>query len=228
MQIKPSILLVEDEPDIANLVRMHLDRVGYAVQVYETAEEALLVLAKSKPDLAIVDWMLPSMSGLELCRKIAGTIPVVMLTARADARDVLRGLEAGADDYVTKPFDVPILLARVGAVLRRSRAGRESEAVTTRTIGVTTLDLASFRCERDGADVPLTNMEARLFAALAEGAGRVLTRDRLIASVQGVGVAVTERTIDQHVYQLRKKLGPDAVFIESIRGVGYRVNVRER
>jgi DNA-binding response OmpR family regulator len=172
--------------------------------------------------------MLPTMSGLELCRKVAGEIPVIMLTARADARDVLRGLEAGADDYVTKPFDCPIFLARVAAVLRRARATRESETDTRCSIGATTLDTATHRCLRDGVEVPLTNMEARLFVALAEGAGRVLTRDRLIASVQGVGVAVTERTIDQHVYQLRKKLGADAAHIESIRGVGYRVSVQER
>ncbi len=218
------VLLVEDEPDIANLVRLHLERAGYQVNVSESSEDALRVISARKPDLAIVDWMLPGMSGLNLCRKIEAKFPVIMLTARADPRDVITGLDAGADDYITKPFEVPILLARVSAVLRRwgiKNASLKSSELLR--IGAHALDVEKHLCTNGTQPVTLTPMEFRLFVTLAESTGKVLTRLKLMDEVQGIGVLVTERTIDQHVSTLRKKLGPDAELIETVRGVGYRV-----
>lgn len=224
MDKRSYVLIVEDEPDIANLVRIHLERAGYKVKVCERSEDALNDLASNKPDLAIVDWMLPGMSGLSLCRKIEGKFPVIMLTARVDPRDVITGLDAGADDYITKPFEVPVLLARVGAVLRRWGAkNSQIKSGAALRIGNHSLDVEKHLCTNAGALVTLTPMEFRLFVALAESTGKVLTRLKLMDEVQGIGVLVTERTIDQHVSTLRKKLGPDAELIETVRSVGYRV-----
>lgn len=229
MNSKSYILLVEDEPDIANLVKMHLTRVGYRVELCTDAESALRIIASQKPLLAILDWMLPAMSGLNLCRKIESKFPVIMLTARTDPRDVITGLDAGADDYITKPFEVPILLARVTAVLRRWGALSNTPMHPIQyKIGNHTANTEKHICESNGVEVVLTPMEFRLFIALAESTGKVLTRGKLMDAVQGIGVAVTERTIDQHVFTLRKKLLADADLVETVRGVGYRVReIRE-
>jgi two-component system phosphate regulon response regulator PhoB len=195
--------------------------------VSENSEDALNSIASQKPDLAIVDWMLPGMSGLNLCRKIEAKFPVIMLTARADPRDVITGLDAGADDYITKPFEVPVLLARVAAVLRRwgiKNASFKSGGLMR--IGTHELDVEKHLCTNATEPVTLTPMEFRLFLTLAESTGKVLTRLKLKDEVQGIGVSVTERTIDQHVSTLRKKLGTDAELIETVRGVGYRVRER--
>jgi two-component system phosphate regulon response regulator PhoB len=221
---KPYILLVEDEPDIANLVTIHLKRAGYHVQVHSEAESALRAISNQKPLLAILDWMLPSMSGLQLCRKIESKFPVIMLTARTSPNDVITGLNAGADDYITKPFDIPILLARVTAVLRRwGNLGDPNGKSPVLKIGDHVVNIETHTCKYHNEERILTPMEFKLFVALAESTGKVLTRDRLIDSVQGIGVVVTERAIDQHIFTLRKKLLADADLIETVRGVGYRV-----
>jgi DNA-binding response OmpR family regulator len=224
MSQKPYILLVEDEPDIASLVVIHLQRAGYEVRVHTEAESALRAIASQKPRLAILDWMLPGMSGLQLCRKIESKFPVIMLTARTSPADIITGLNAGADDYITKPFEIPVLLARVTAVLRRwgSLSGLNEKPVELK-IGSHVVNVETHSCKHHENEIILTPMEFKLFVALAESTGKVLTRERLIDSVQGIGVAVTERAIDQHIFTLRKKLMADADLIETVRGVGYRV-----
>jgi DNA-binding response OmpR family regulator len=230
----PRILLVEDEADIRELIRMRLEREGYAVTEAGDGEVALRLLKGGEPfDLHLFDWMLPRMSGLELTRTLraaplASRAPVLMVTARNEAADVVAGLEAGADDYVTKPFEIPVLLARVRALLRRAslatagRAGGPTEGGVLE-LGALRLDLGTYEVRCGAESVSLTPSEFKLLAALLQNQGRVLTRQQLIDLVQGVGVSVVDRAVDTHVFGLRKKLGACGDLIETVRGVGYRV-----
>jgi DNA-binding response OmpR family regulator len=165
--------------------------------------------------------MLPGLSGLELCKKMAGKIPILMVTARADTSDVVLGLEMGADDYITKPFEIPVFLARVRSILRRSLQGNQPQ--TKLQSGNLVVDLESHSVVCDKTEIQLTSSEFKLLVALMKNQGRVLSRNKLIELVQGQGVAVIDRAIDTHVFGLRKKLGDCAETIETIRGVGYRV-----
>lgn len=228
------VLIVEDEKDISELMSLHLKREGHDVVVVDNGEEALRNLdAAPGYKLLVLDWMLPGLSGLELCKKIRGRtpdespkaeLPILMVTARAHTSDIVLGLEMGADDYLTKPFEIPIFLARVRALLRRSSP--EGTAVSkTLTVGELCVDLEAYHVTCGKKEVQLTPSEFKLLVALLKSQGRVLTREMLIDMVQGEGVTVVDRAIDTHVFGLRKKLGKCSDLVETIRGVGYRIRV---
>ncbi|MGK5089459.1 response regulator transcription factor [Bdellovibrionota bacterium FG-2] len=217
------ILVVEDEADIRTLMLLHLKREGFEAMGAENGELGLGLFSEGKFDLAVLDWMLPGISGLELCKTFRGKLPILMVTARADSADIVRGLESGADDYVTKPFEIPVFLARVKALLRRGLEVSKGSAEAGFSIGDLKVSLGEHKVFCAGEEVGLTTSEFKLLVALLANRGRVLSRDKLIEHVQGEGVSVTDRTVDTHVFGLRKKLGACAEVIETIRGVGYRV-----
>lgn len=224
------ILVVEDEAEIRGLIALHLKREGYLVEEAADGEAARAMLEERTYDLIVVDWMMPGMSGVEITRYVRTKssmpkVPVLFLTAKAEPEDVIKGLEAGADDYMTKPFDNTILLARVKALLRRqSWLSEVSQAPSSiLQVGALKMNTESYDVELDNEPLELTRSEFRLLQALLEHQGRVLARERLIEEIQGEGVNVVGRTIDTHVFGLRKKLGAFADMIETIRGVGYRV-----
>ena len=226
---KERVLIVEDEKDIAELMQLHLKREGCDVEVVDKGEEALELIRKNKYSLLVLDWMLPGISGLDLCKKLraeklvpSGTC-ILMVTARAQAADIVLGLEVGADDYLTKPFDLSVFLARVRALFRRAQQSESATEEKRIQIGelVIDCDTHEVRCGKVSAE--LTPSEFKLLYALMKNRGRVLTRDRLIQLVQGDGVSVIDRAIDTHIFGLRKKLGDYGSIVETIRGVGYRV-----
>lgn len=223
------VLIVEDEKDISELMALHLKREGHEVSIVDNGEEALRVLGQGQVfQLLVLDWMLPGLSGLEVCKKLRGDaslrqMPVLMVTARAHASDIVLGLEMGADDYVTKPFELPIFLARVRALLRRSSPETETPAEASMQVGDLMVNLESYSVACGKKELQLTPSEFKLLVALMRSQGRVLTRERLIDMVQGEGVTVVDRAIDTHVFGLRKKLGKCSEIVETIRGVGYRV-----
>ncbi len=223
------VLVVEDEHDISELMCLHLKRDGMEVEAVENGEEALVRLQKSSYQLLILDWMLPGISGMELCKKLRtdskfkSTTPILMVTARAQTSDIVLGLEVGADDYLTKPFEIPELLARVRALLRRANLLLNPDTNQVQ-VGNIAIDVEKHSVTCEGEDVLLTPSEFKLLHALMKNSGRVLTRERLIELVQGEGVAVVDRAIDTHVFGLRKKLGNCGNLVETIRGVGYRVS----
>lgn len=219
------ILVIEDELDIRELILLHLKRESYAAEFVENGEDGLTRLTSAVYNLIIVDWMLPNLSGIEVCKRVRLQLidtPILMLTARADPNDIVRGLEAGADDYVTKPFEVSVLLARVKALLRRSPKAELKESHRLE-VGNLVLDLSAHKLSCRGEEIQLTISEFKLLAALLDNRGRVLSRERLIDLVQGQDVVVVDRTIDTHIFGLRKKMGACADVIETVRGVGYRV-----
>lgn len=222
---KANILVVEDEKDVRDLMLLHLKREGHEVSVAENGEEALNLLNSSRLNLVVLDWMLPGMSGLEICKTLRAqksTVPILMVTARADTSDIVLGLEMGADDYITKPFEIPVFLARVRSLLRRAQ--EPSAASDQRLqVGELLLDTAAHQVFCQGGELQLTPSEFRLLHALMTNRGRVLSRERLIDLVQGQGVVVIDRAIDTHVFGLRKKLGPCSEVVETIRGIGYRI-----
>lgn len=229
MLAREKILVVEDEQEIQDLIVMQLQRDGYAVQALGSGEEAVNYLAKEKFDLVVLDWMLPGVSGLELVRIIRHkssqpSLPILMVTARVESGDIISGLEAGADDYVTKPFDSSVLLARVRSLLRRSRVlGADQKPLNVLSSGGVKVDLEAHEVTCDGDRIHLTPSEFKLLSTLLMHSGKVFTRESLIAEVQGEGVSVVDRAIDTHVFGLRKKLGMCGDVIETVRGIGYRV-----
>jgi two-component system phosphate regulon response regulator PhoB len=219
------ILVVDDEPDILDLVRLSLAEAGFAVETAATGQEALERLRRATPDLAVLDLMLPDMSGTEVCRFIRSRpeltdVLVLMLTAKGEEVDRIVGFELGADDYVTKPFSPRELVLRVRALLRR-RAGAAAERNLLERDGIS-VDLDRHRCFVEGEEVGLTAKEFQLLATLMRRPGRVLTRERLLDEIWGSDVTVTMRTIDTHLKRLREKLGKGGDLIETVRGVGYR------
>ena len=221
------MLIVEDEPDIRALLVLHLEREGYQVVPCRTGAEALRAARGSRPDLVLLDLMLPEMDGLEVCRRLrqdpaTRAVPVVMLTARGDEVDRVLGLELGADDYVVKPFSPRELVARIRAVLRRTRPAPETAAVT---VGRLTIDAAAHTVSVDGVPIDLTRREFDLLRALVEARGRVLTREFLLDHVWGYRAAaeIESRTVDVHVRRLRLKLGAEGQRIGTVTGVGYRL-----
>jgi two-component system phosphate regulon response regulator PhoB len=224
------ILIVEDEKAIRDMIAFGLRRAGYTVREAEDCSEARSQIADARPDLMLVDWMLPDQSGLELTRAIKRNketqdLPVIMLTARADEVDKVAGLEGGADDYVTKPFSPRELLARIQAVLRRSSATLEGESMEA---GVLRLDPASHRVMAGEQTVPLGPTEYRLLHFFMEHPERVYTRSQLLDRVWGGNVYVEERTVDVHIRRLRKALEPFACdgLVQTVRGAGYRFSTR--
>ena len=219
-----AILVVEDETDLADLLRFNLVKEGYVCRCVSDGAAALGEVRREAPDLIVLDRMLPGMSGeqvIETLRKNAQTaaIPVLMLTAKAEESDQLVGFALGATDYVTKPFSMKILLARVAAALRRTESSTAQPGLMTR--GPVTLDVERYQVAVGGAAVALTTTEFRILKTLMMAGGRVLDRSRLIDAVLGPTVAVTDRTIDVHIASLRKKLGPGAAWVQTVRGVGY-------
>lgn len=224
---KKLIVVVDDEPDIRDLVRLHLERGGFRVECFGDAQSFLSHLESDLPDLVILDLMLPDIHGTEVCRMIredgrTANLPVIMLTALSDEPDRVLGLELGADDYVSKPFSPRELVSRVKAVLRRS--GRSEEAVSAlRATDRITLDVDRFETSVDGRKVELTPTEFRILKTLAEGRGRVYSRKRLLEILWEGEKIVFERTIDVHIRNLRKKLGDAGEAIRNVRGIGYKL-----
>lgn len=219
------VLVVDDEPDILELTRFALSQDGFQVETASTGEDAIALMRRTRPDLVVLDLMLPDRPGTEICRWIRSTadlatIPVIMLTARSDEVDRVVGFEIGADDYVTKPFSPRELCLRVKAVLRRGAGQEEShEHLQHHEL---MLDIDRHRCLFRDEEVTLTAKEFGLLAALMRRPGRVQTRERLLEEVWGEGIAVTHRTVDTHMKRLREKLGKAGELIDTVRGVGYR------
>ena len=221
----PRILVVEDESDLALLLAYNLEAEGYVVESVERGDEAELRLAENAPDLVILDWMLPGVSGLEICRRLRArettrTLPVIMVTARGEEAERVRGLSVGADDYVVKPFSIPELMARVRALLRRSRPERIADRLNA---GDLDLDRETRRVRRGARDIHLGPTEFRLLEYLLEKPGRVFSRAQLLDGVWGQAAEIDERTVDVHVGRLRKALsrGRERDPIRTVRGTGY-------
>lgn len=223
------ILIVEDEIDIRELISLLLLRQGHRVEQCGTAAEAKEKMRDHQYDLIVLDWMLPQMSGLDLLKSFESEkdqprTPVLMVTAKAEPNDIVQGLESGADDYITKPFEPSVFSARVKALLRRSRAlQQKGEASDILLVGQLKINLASYEIHCGQEPLHLTPSEFKIISEMGKSLGRVMTRDHLVKVVQGEGISVTGRTIDTHVFGLRKKMGSCADCIETIRGVGYRL-----
>ena len=222
------VLIVEDEPDIRELVVHHLKREGYLVSAASSGEEALRQVQAAPPDLVLLDLMMPAMDGLEVCRRLRQdpatvSLPIVMLTAKGDEVDRVLGLEIGADDYVVKPFSPKELLARVRAVLRRSRPAPDAAPLR---LGAMVIDLGTHTASVGGGALALTPKEFDLLRALLEARGRVLSREFLLDRVWGYSRAseIESRTVDVHVRRLRVKLGPEGRRILTVKSVGYRLD----
>jgi two-component system, OmpR family, phosphate regulon response regulator PhoB len=231
MKQAPLVLVVEDEAALVTLLRYNLEREGFRVTEARDGEEAMLQIAEQMPDLVVLDWMLPLMSGIEVCRQLrrlpeTRRLPIVMLTARGEEGDKLRGLDAGADDYVTKPFSPSELIARLRAVLRRSRPERDGETLQYEDL---VMDLASHRVRRNGREVHLGPTEFRLLRHLMENQGRVFSREQLLDMVWGRDVYVEPRTVDVHIRRLRKAINADEEtdLIRTVRAAGYALDLAE-
>lgn len=215
--------VVEDEFEIRELMALHLSRQGYQVIESGSSEEAMDKMKTQKFDLLILDWMLPGMSGVEFLDRLKTmkvNPRVLMVTAKSEPQDIVFGLEKGADDYLTKPFDPSVFLARVKVLLRRE--GQAQTGPQHFEWGGLKLNFDAYEVSLDGQQLHLTPSEYKLLATLVQTQGRVLTRDQLIERVQGEGISVTGRTVDTHIFGLRKKLGAWADHIDTIRGIGYR------
>jgi two-component system, OmpR family, phosphate regulon response regulator PhoB len=228
---QPLILVVEDEAAMVALLRYNLEREGFRVIESGNGEEGMLLMREQRPDLVLLDWMLPILSGIELCRQARRSpelrrIPIIMLTARAEEADKLRGLEVGADDYVTKPFSPKEVVARVKAALRRATPEPAQEALSYRDL---TMDLATHRARRAGKDVHLGPTEFRLLRFLLENQGRVFSREQLLDHVWGRDIYVEPRTVDVHVRRLRKaiNLAGTVDLIRTVRAAGYALDAEE-
>ncbi len=220
-----SIVIVEDDEDIADSIRYNLERESFRVRVAATGEEALDLILERPPSLVLLDLNLPHMSGLEICRRLraeaaTARLPILILTARTDESDKVLGLNLGADDYITKPFSMRELVARVNAVLRRADGLEPARPVFDD--GRLRIDPATFSVTCQGRDVRLTRKEFALLAELARNAGRVMTREALLDRVWGMTYYGDSRTLDVHIRRLRQKLG-DPEIIETVTGVGYRM-----
>lgn len=225
---EPSVLIVEDESSLATLLRYNLDREGYRVFEAADGEEALVVADEIQPDLVILDWMLPQISGIEVCRRIRSrgdlrNTPIIMLTARGEEADRIRGLDTGADDYIVKPFSMSEFLARIRAVMRRVRPSLVEDVIVA---GEISIDRGSHRVKRAGRDIHLGPTEYRLLDQLIQHPGRVFSREQLLDSVWGSDIYVEARTVDVHVGRLRKALNESGEIdpIRTVRSAGYSFN----
>ncbi len=222
---KGTILVVDDEEDIRELVELNLSREGLKVIGSETGEQGLKMAQSQRPDLIVLDLMLPGMDGLEVCRRIKADpktrqIPVVMLTAKGEEADIVAGLELGAEDYITKPFSGRVLAARVRRILRKKTEEPEPGAVVK--VRELTIDPARHEVRVENEPVELTLTEFNILHTLARRPGLVFTRYQIVDAIHGDNYLVTDRAIDVQIVSLRKKLGPCAKYIETVRGVGYR------
>jgi two-component system, OmpR family, phosphate regulon response regulator PhoB len=229
-RMKPNILIVEDEEALVLLLRYNLEAEGYGVETVARGDEADLLLKGRSPDLVILDWMLPGLSGIELCRRLRARpetkrLPIIMLTARGEESERVRGLATGADDYIVKPFSVPELSARVRALLRRAAPERLADVLS---FGELEVDREKKRVSRAGRAIDLGPTEYRLLEFLMERPGRVFSREQLLNGVWGSQIYIDERTVDVHVGRLRKALnrGYDTDPIRTVRGAGYALDDR--
>ncbi|TMJ84717.1 MAG: phosphate regulon transcriptional regulatory protein PhoB [Alphaproteobacteria bacterium] len=228
--MKANILIVEDEEALSLLLRYNLESEGYAVETVARGDEADLLLKEHSPDLVILDWMLPGLSGIELCRRLRARaetkrLPIIMLTARGEETERVRGLATGADDYIVKPFSVPELSARVRALLRRALPERIADVLS---FGDLEVDREKRRVSRAGQAIDLGPTEYRLLEFLMERPGRVFSREQLLNGVWGSQIYIDERTVDVHVGRLRKALnrGHHTDPIRTVRGAGYALDDR--
>jgi DNA-binding response OmpR family regulator len=223
---KRKILVIEDEKDIAKLLKYNLEKEGHEVAVALDGAAGISHFRKDKPDLVILDLMLPRMSGLEVCRSIRqeDSTPIIMLTAKREEADRIVGLELGADDYVTKPFSVRELMARVGAVFRRLEPARPGESGAAR-VGSLQMNFEKYEVRVGSKEVALSPKEFEFLKLLVQARGRVLSRDRLLETVWGAdqSMEIDTRTVDQHVARLRRKLGVEGERIVTVKNAGYKV-----
>jgi two-component system, OmpR family, phosphate regulon response regulator PhoB len=227
--VTPFILVVEDEDALATLLHYNLEKEGYEIGVASDGEEALVQVDERQPDLVVLDWMLPKVSGIEVCRRLRSraetrNLPIIMLTARGEESDRVRGLDTGADDYLSKPFSMSELSARIRAVLRRIRPGLADDRVRR---GDITIDRVAHRVKRGGHDVHLGPTEFRLLDYLMQHPGRVFSREQLLDAVWGSDVYVEARTVDVHIGRLRKALNRDIDDdpIRTVRSAGYSLDL---
>ena len=226
--LKPLVLVVEDEADIVTLLKYNLEKEGFRVNAATDGEEALLLAGEQTPNIVLLDWMLPLMSGIEVCRQMRRNnkmrdIPIIMLTARGEESDRVRGLNSGADDYITKPFSPTELVARMRAVLRRAVPGMTDETLQFADV---TMDLAAHRVRRNGRDVHLGPTEFRLLRHFMQHPGRVFSREQLLDLVWGHDVYVEPRTVDVHIRRLRKAMNEETEMdlIRTVRSAGYALD----
>jgi two-component system alkaline phosphatase synthesis response regulator PhoP len=224
---KEHIMVVEDEEDILELLKYNLAREGYRVSALTSGEECVHLAQSSVPDLILLDLMLPGIDGLEVCRQLKQStmtrqVPIIMLTAKGEEADVVTGLELGADDYITKPFSPRVLLARLRAVLRTRRV-EPSEECAVLNIHEMTINIGCHEVLVEARPVDLTASEFRLLHMMARKPGWVFTRSQIVAGVHGDNYAVSDRAVDVQIVMLRKKLGAAAKYLETVRGVGYRL-----
>lgn len=224
------VLVVEDEEPLTTLLQYNLESEGFRVAIASRGDEAEMAVREDPPDLIILDWMLPGISGIELCRRLragksARGIPILMLTARGGEQDRIRGLTTGADDYVVKPFSVPELMARVKAILRRANPERLAQTLEVEDIE---LDREAYRVTRNGREVRLGPTEFKLLEFMMESPGRVFSRTQLLDGVWGRDVYVDERTVDVHIGRLRKAIcrGKEKDPIRTVRGAGYALGAK--
>jgi len=227
---KQHILVVEDEEDIQQLVSFNLIKAGYHVSCADSGEAGLRHIESEKIDCVLLDWMLPGISGLDVCRQIRTntdfqTVPIILLTAKGEENDIIEGLESGADDYITKPFSPKILVARINTVLRRGRqkeneAGEEKMKISIRGLEI---DIGRHKVAVHGRTVKLTTTEFSILELLAGRPGQVFSRQQIIDGVRGYNYMITPRAMDVQIYGLRKKLGESGDSIETVRGIGYRL-----
>jgi len=227
--LTPYVLVVEDEDALSTLLHYNLEKEGYRVSLAADGEEALTQIDEQLPDLIVLDWMLPKVSGIEVCRRLRGraetrNVPIIMLTARGEETDRIRGLDTGADDYIVKPFSMVELTARIRAVLRRIRPGLAEDRTRQ---GDLTIDRVSHRVKREGREIHLGPTEFRLLDYFMQHPGRVFSREQLLDAVWGSDVYVEARTVDVHVGRLRKALNLDTETdpIRTVRSAGYALDV---
>ncbi len=221
------ILVVDDESDLRELIEYNLEQSGHTVFTAGDGISALELAQSKMPDVIVLDVMMPGLSGIEVAKRLRGesqtsSIPIIMLTAKTQEAHELEGLNAGADDYISKPFSMPILIARIGSLARRSKM--DTDTGSSLTLGPVSINLSEHQVSVDGHNVQLTITEFRLLATLAQSKGKVLSRAELISRAIGPAVTVTPRTVDVHITALRKKLGDHASLISTIRAVGYRAD----
>ncbi|EQB86916.1 two-component system alkaline phosphatase synthesis response regulator PhoP [Clostridium punense] len=226
------ILVVDDEEHIVELIKFNLEKNGYGVITADNGRDAFIIAKEQQPDLILLDLMLPGMDGLDVCKEIRrdsaiSTMPIIMITAKGEELDKILGLELGADDYITKPFSVRELIARVKAILRRTTVKYEDNGFK---FGEITIDFEKHEVRRDGEKVDLTLKEFELLEILIKNKGRVMTRDFLLDKIWGYEYVGETRTVDVHVRHLRQKIEKDdknPVYIQTIRGIGYKFNYGE-
>ena len=225
--MEDTVLLVEDESDVVDLLRYHFKKAGFKVEIANSGDAGLAAVRSQRPDAVVLDLMLPGMTGLEVCRALkidseTASIPVLMLTARSEVKDRVKGLEIGADDYVTKPFSPKEVVLRVQGLLRRIRSAAEEVSIVE--VDGIVIDKSTLRASIGNERLELTTIEFKLLLTLIHNRGKTLSRETLLSDVWGYSTGADTRTVDTHMRRLREKLGDHATKVETVRGQGYRFN----